>query len=123
MIPELFLIVSTVCFHYLPGSFSDHYAKVIQNKSHFIFETKCVQTVRASTSPAVGIGETAWKVVPATATTCDLVGHTWMDCSSDWSFRGNSPFDGWVYDRNKRACLICNRREQRYFKIDWTEEQ
>ena len=109
MIPELWLIVSTVCFS---AGWSGGGCPYLWEHSTFFADavlvsspTACIRKVVdiSTTQPAAKSGETVYRVIPATATACDVWGHDWYPLSFEW--RGCT---GMICER----CWKCRKKEE-----------
>ena len=71
----LYIAVATVCFQLVPLQYRNLHAEQVVYPKCCTME--CFQKVtRTSTEPITAVeGETVYKVYPATATVCDIVGH------------------------------------------------
>lgn len=128
MIPELFLFVSVVCRQPVLPKFETRKMDGIRVSTFTLEkgEEECSEKLRLSSSSVAFEGETAYRVIPATATTCEIVGkHEWVDificrpADRKWLDSIGYVDATDIFEK----CVVCGKRRAMKTTKTWIEER
>lgn len=126
---QFFIFLSSVCiwnfeYGYKNLIVSPMYKHEFQvpEPNYTVREPVCFQTARISTSPIAQEGETAYRVIPGSATICQIIGeHTWQKLSPcELSYRWELRF--WSDSSCPiQVCKFCGLKRKKITTERWEE--